>query len=340
MRAYGTTTWAVTLVLAPLAALAADHRHLAAESPAERAACGVTLVQPSGHADSPAHARGIGQAELAALTTELTAEAKAWASGAGLPSCKRADLTHLTYSHDTLEPLEDLLQSRRQDAEDLYVANRLLEPLAKAELDVIRAALPIVKALNQRMGRYRAFPAYGSGALAALRVPDYDPRSSAEAIMANIGAVMNARDRKLGRDWPIARNNEQVYMLEKQVIRLMILADDAGEDAALMRIVAGQEEHDSWSFADVLEAIGAEARRMTQTRAKGFYQDLLKIADHLARKGEGIKSYACKGQAVVTPNDNSRFRTVRADPVEVIVKTMNRLAPVAQMAAINLTGRR
>jgi hypothetical protein len=146
------------------------------------------------------------------------------------------------------------------------------------------------------------------------------------------------RQNKAKREIPLKLHNEEAHLLQKQTIKLMLLADDEDEDMEVLKMLASQEERQSSLFRDILSEIASQASGMAPERAKSLHDNLLKLADVLSRRQQAMRSYTCLGKVIISADSNSRFETIDISPASEVVKVANALASVAKTAVVAVHG--
>ena len=223
---------------------------------------------------SPARAEHTNAPAMAELARECEKIAQLWLEDAlNTPEGRRQRvqferiLKAAVYTEQSLPDLQRQLLASRQDPVNLYVANKLIEPLGMAKTNVIRQALPIVRGVHDRLGRYLP--------------PPHHPPASTEQQPASTAPADDKRDPKRERERLVALHNEQVYRLEVLLSQLMILADDPEEDQKVILMLVQAEKKKSWLYVDMADFLGAVAARMSPPRAKFYYDAMIRLGDSL-----------------------------------------------------------
>jgi hypothetical protein len=214
-------------------------------------------------------------------------------------------LAALTYTEENLPKLTEALQAGgRSEQVALYVANKLLAPLAPGSkpgqtaklpaAEIYQKALPAAKGGERRFGRYPDMPRYGPGALSAYEIPLQAPNKTPEELLKIVNHVQRDRQQKLARETPIAKQRELVSLLHARLFELMAHANKADEDDQLRRILTNLEREGNASFVDVLTAITTEAPRMDEKRAKAFYDHIASMASVMVEIPYGPKQVKFK----------------------------------------------
>ena len=265
--------------------------------------------------------------EMEELVKEIEAEAEAWVTGRRPDVAMTHRLRAVWYDVESLIPLSKALDVSREPPRDLYVANRLFYPLVQARAHVISESISMVETAWRKMGKYKPYPSYSKAELRKFQMPGGDDKVAR-------GSAEKARGEKLKAEREIQRHNEQVKILQGTMFRLMVLAGNPDHDAKLSKALVLAEEKGSWIYADVLEAIRSQAKRMKRDRAKVFYEGLRKFWDDVRAREKDKKTYVDDGAAELLPDKETHF--VRREDIAKtrILTVINQVAPAARMPAL------
>lgn len=215
----------------------------------------------------------------------------------------------------------------------VFVAAKLLAPLLNSNTETIRQALPIVKSLHGRLGRYKKLPTYPAGLLRALKLPDKPPRGSAERNLKALAQFSERRHKKIQAEAKVIRYNVQAVELERICIRLLLKVKQPSEDQRVVGHLAQLEKKGDSTYQNVVEAIKLEAATMSLDRAGMLYDSLLELGTRLALVES---NYVNPTDARIYTDQNSVFARPRCQPGLDILGAVNALAPVAQKPKVKL----
>ncbi len=261
---------------------------------------------------------GINRAQLDNVITQVRQNALLWRNGEPVDPAPELALKMLFFEKNSVGHLCDVLASMKLDPNNLYVASRLLRQLTYSRSDTILAALPAVKALRKRAAKlYKPFPKLSKTQVQRLKKPTSRSKAAIEA-------HQKRQDAKIARETPIARVNEAVYTIEGRTFQLMAYSHNPDQYKELADAIVEAEKQHSAVFLIMIQAIGAEARKMSPTEGKALYDILRPIAIEL--KLERKRRYVNYGRAILRPDDESTFETIEVYPGITILKTLNRIA--------------
>ena len=218
----------------------------------------------------------VGRVELEKLTERVEANADLWVSGKDIDPSVPREMEYVEYDADSVRPLLRALAEPRKDPIDLYVANRLLEPLLRAQSSVIAQALPKVSGLLKRC-EMREFQQWPDARYRAMQMPDADADMSEAERKARIEQAKELRKRKLASDMEVARHNEQAAKLIRAVGELMLYAGEVEHARQFVELLIRQEEKGHASFVALLEALKGEIPRMEKDLAIVYYDALKEL---------------------------------------------------------------
>jgi hypothetical protein len=277
---------------------------------------------------------GISAPELDALVKSIEANAELWLEGKGEDISADKKLKAATYDAKSTYYLKLHLTAPRKEPINLYVANKLLQPMLMARPEVIRLIVPIV-ANMQAVARVKQFVQFPPDKLGERKMPQYKGPVPAEKLLNDLAELEMTKERKKQMDSLVAKHSSQVAMLTLTTAKLMLYAETTSYDTRLLGLLAGEERAGNATFLTVLDTIRAEAPKMDERRAKDFYEGLKRLAGELRAT---VKTYTDYTKPVIVPTANSHFETVPADknfsPCTALVDAVNQFAPRARMPAI------
>ena len=282
------------------------------------------VLAADANAPSPAGS-ALTRARLDDVVTQLRANGLRWQKGLPLEPGPEAALKALFFEPHNVGLLSDVIVNTPTDPNGLYVAARLLRQLTYSRPETIRAALPAVKGLCGRVSKmYKPFPPLSDHELRYLKEPtDQSPAAKA--------ALKRRQDAKIARETPIARVNEAVFTIQGRTYQLMALSHDPDEYEELADKLIATEKDRSGVFLIVVQAIAAEARRMSPDEARVLYDILRPAAIEL--KMERKRSYANFSRPILKPDDVSTYETSDLYPGITVLKMLNRVATACRSAS-------
>ncbi len=267
---------------------------------------------------TPPASSGINKAQLDVVVAQVRQNALLWRTGQPIDPAPELALKMLFFESNSVGHLCNVLAGIQLDPNNLYVASRLLRQLTYSKSATILAALPTVKALRKRAAKlYKPFPKLSKTQIEWLKKPTSRSKAAIEA-------HQKRQDDKIARETPIARVNEAVYTIEGRTFQLMAYSHDPDQYRELADAIVEAEKQHSAVFLIMIQAIGAEARKMSPQEGKALYDILRPIAIEL--KLERKRRYVNYGRAILRPDDVSTFETVEVYPGITILKTLNRIA--------------
>jgi len=265
--------------------------------------------------------------ELKELVSVVEIEAEAWASSQRLKIKVVHQLRNVWYDKGSIGPLKTVLEEERKSPNDIFVANRILSPMINAKPAVIAEAMGMIHSVSERLARYKALPTYNEEELKGLQLADDAPKDLRDR-------VEKRRAEKRKKELAVQKHNEQARALRAVVYRLMIRARTAEEDALLLKALVVSEKNGDWMYADILEAIRAQARRMKQDRAKVIYEALRAFWNDLRAAGGARKTYTDQGSVKIVPLANSQYTTHADVAKNRTLTVINQVASASRMPAL------
>jgi len=279
----------------------------------------------------PAIVAGEGAAridELKDITKAIEIEAEAWANSTRANLKVTHRLRTIWYDQGSINPLRTVLEAERDSPNDLFVTNRLLAPLINAKRKVIAEALVMLHPIAERMAVYKPLPTFTTEQLEAM-APEADAPKSEKDLASK------RRAEKYKEEVAVQKHNQQARELRAMVYRLMVRASTREEDAVLLKALVVSEKNRDWMYADILEAIRAEARKMSQVRAKVVYTALRTFWNDLrAGEGSGARTYTDQGSVEIVKGSNSKFTTHSDIAKNRVLTVINQVASSAREPAL------
>jgi len=301
----------------------------------------VSAVPTWAQADEGASSEG-----LSALAKRLAESGRNWLAGRGEDDRVLAALDEVQYTRESLPALKRQLMARREDPIDLYVANRLLRPVARLDplqkpgqapdkdAELIRMLVPTVQALRAR-AHPLPFPTYSPSHLRRLGLPEYDRKVPPERLIADMMHYEQLRERKVTADRKVALHNAEVAALTIAAADLILRAGNPAFDQILVRMVAQAEQAKRRTYEAVLDRIREAAASLDKARAASLHRALLPLGTKLRMKRA---EYADLTKPMLATSENSCYGRPRdekgklrgkpnwAYPGIEILKTVNELA--------------
>jgi len=265
--------------------------------------------------------------ELKEIVTVIDAEAEAWATSKRTNTKVSHRLTSVWYDEGSIEPLKTVLSEPRKSPQEIFVANRLLSPFIYAKPSVIAKAMGLVHSTATRLAQYKPLPRYTEERLKTFELAEDAPEDRKKL-------VEKRRAEKLKKEMEVRKHNEQVHALRGIVFRLMVLARVAEEDTKLLKALVDSEKTGDWMYADILEAIRSQARRMKRDRAKVFYQALREFWNDLRARPEQSKEYVNQGAIKIQTVGNSQFVRRKDVAKNRTLTVINQVASAGRMPAL------
>ncbi len=287
---------------------------------------------------SDARAGAVRKDGLEALVKLLEADAEAWVKEEPLTDEAGKKLKAVAYDSESLPALKAALAGTySKQLVQMYVASKLLEPMLRAKTEVVRQAMPTVRQVHARAGRYKKFRRHSKSALRKYKIPKFKKGVSAQARMNQMAKVLRRRESKRLKELAILQHNHLVHEVEKLHCQLMATANQRQYDELLVRKLIQCEDRKDWFFAEVSDIIARRVAKMDKQRAKFFYDKL----DGPARKLRyAKKTYIDRGKAIIRPAANSGFRQVKLQMTgRRLLGLLNALAKRAGMPAVKVPSR-
>ena len=278
-------------------------------------------------APAPALAEGDAKARLDEIMTGLQGNAVLWRQDKPVEPAPEIALKSFTFDANTAPLLVAVLQTNKTDPNSLYVTARLLRQLTFARTAVIRSVLPAVKAFRDKAKVYEPMPTLTDAQVKALQKPtDSSPKAQE--------ALEQRRAEKVAKEKAIAKRNEAKYAIERQTFHLMLQAQSIEEDKVITTTLMEAEKKGTDQFLTLLEALGSDARLMSQQRAQAIFDTLRPQAIEI--KMEPKKSYVNYGKATIREDDRSTFETRSEYPGIAMMRVMNRISTAAKSPALKV----
>lgn len=206
---------------------------------------------------------------------------------------------------------------------NIYIVNRLLEPLRRAPAEVIREMLPVIMELCKKYD-FDEVPVWSTLQIRNFKGPDKNPS------LAQLDAARKEQDKKLAKEVDIDRYNKQVALLAKTYFALVVLANDPKEDEKFIKVIADMESKGSGLYVRALDEL---ENVKDKDRAASFLKtDLPALAERL--KWEPPKVYVYKEFLQIDRTENSKFLLYQSEPGMRLLQTVNALKKVTGEPAL------
>ena len=278
-------------------------------------------------AAAPAPPPGISEDDLKKLAADLEKSAVKWdnvtkPNGRFMPlneidPAMDKRLAAVIYGEACVPTLTICLTSiKAQKPLNLYITNRLLEPLARATPEVNKAMLSTIDDLYNKTYKYERF----------AQIKDTKPyQIPPNAPMAAPQAVKKRQQAKMDKETEILRYNQQVAILGARYFRTLARSNDPQADKKLIDMIESMERETPQRpsiapWLDALAALGG-ATPMTEERANAILKSkLAALEDTLYMQN---KRYASRTRAEIKPDANSPFTDEIVDAGITLTNTMN-----------------
>jgi len=285
---------------------------------------GAAFADDANIATQTAPGAAVTRAQIDAVVAQLRANGLLWQKGLPVEQGPELALKMLFFEPGSVGLLCDVLAAVPLDPNGLYVASRLLRQLTYSKPQTILAALPAAKDLAKRVAElYKDFPPLSETDLKWLKEPT---DQSAVAL----AALKKRQDDKIARETPIARVNEALYSIQGRALQLMAYSHDPEQYKELADELVRVEKDKSGLFLIIIQAIGAEARKMSPDEGRAIYDILRPIAIEL--KFERKRTYLNYSKPTLRPDDVSTYETTEVYPGITILTMLNRVATACHSA--------
>jgi len=285
---------------------------------------GAAIAADANSATQAAGGDAAAKSPIDAVVAQLRANGLLWQKGLPVLPGPELALKMLFFEPDSVGRLCEVLAATPLDPNSLYVAARLLRQLTYSKPQTILAALPAVKDLAKRVAEiHKDFPPLSETDLQWLK----NPTEQSEAALA---ALKKRQDDKIARETPIARVNEAVYSIRGRALQLMAYSHDTEQYKELADELVKVEKDRSGLFLIAVQAIGAEARKMSPDEGKVIYEILRPVAIEL--KFERKRTYLNYSKPILRPDDVSTYEATEVYPGITILAMLNRVATACHSA--------
>jgi hypothetical protein len=285
---------------------------------------GAAFADDANIATQTAPGAAVTRAQIDAVVAGLRTNGLLWQKGFPVEQGPELALKMLFFEPGSVGLLCDVLAAVPLDPNGLYVASRMLRQLTYSKGQTILAALPAVKDLAKRVAElYKDFPPLSETDLEWLKKPT-------DQSAAALAALKKRQDDKIARETPIARVNEAVYSIQGRTFQLMAYSHDPQQYKELADELVKAEKNRSGLFMIIIQAIGAEARKMSPDEGKAIYDILRPIAIEL--KFERKRTYLNYSKPTLRPDDVSTYETTEVYPGIKILDMLNRVATACHSA--------
>jgi len=270
----------------------------------------------------------IGGDELTKLAERVESEANAWLKGEPVDNEATKKLAGVVYDDASVKVLKVLLENVQGKPVGVYVAEKLIGPLMRADPRVVKNAKDFILWVESRFARYKPLPRYKRGALRRFKYMDYHPGARSEAMLKSIAMIEKARDKKVAKEEPILIHNRQVGRLLEKIFRLELMLDDAKVDKQLMmRIVRAKKQRDA-TILSIFQAIRDRAASMSQEHAKRLHDNLWKLFEQWRLDEAALR---WPDRPFISRHGNSQFYTGATIYYGIeLPRTLNELAGPAK----------
>ena len=269
------------------------------------------------------------------LLAELTVEAEGYAESAGdAPPRVSNAVSDIEYDPRAAEHLIRAIQKpHKQQLVRLHVAYQLMQPLDNAGEQQLQQLRPALMGLSD-ICRYKPMPTWPQYDLAKLTGPDENVPDEARKRREDARAKFLAK--KLAAEKAVVKFNRLADALQKQLKVLLVRMADEQADKLLLASLA-EEEHSRWdTFGTTLDAIAAEAVRMTQGQAKRYYDAL---RQHM-RRSDQKRQYLDPTRPTYSHTENSSFANRQMWFAQEAARVVNLLATSAKEPAVIVPGQK
>jgi hypothetical protein len=242
--------------------------------------------------------------QLTALVKKVEANAKTWIEQ-DQEDKDLANALNVKYDETNLQDLTTACNASRKELVSVYVALKLLSPLAPGGAaplpspELARKYLPLVKSLDGRF-KCQTLPVYGKDALTKYHYSQ--PGKMTEDVARALEAMNKLRDEKIAKDKVIAQNNKLVCEFRRLYARMLLAADDPKEDAALGKLFTDYEGQALADYDYIVALLAGNAKAIKVDRAKKFYEEIDKAVPAMKWK---MQTYVDYGTTTFEPDQNS-----------------------------------
>lgn len=210
----------------------------------------------------------------------------------------------------------------------LYVSNRLLHPLLRSDVAVVKQALAEIKKADRRLARgYLSL-----GRSPAISAPKGGGKMKPDAMMSLLARYQAAVERKLLREEKIRRRNQEIYRWRVNFVNFMFMVNDKKEDAAIVRDILKCEKKGEYDFTLGITVVVKNAKAMDAKRSEFFYKQFVKYGKRLERKRTRyIRPYIID----IRIKEASLMSILYESPGVVMLNTANVLAAKAKQKRVS-----
>jgi len=220
-------------------------------------------------------------------------------------------LAAVIYGEASVATLKTCLTSiKAKKPLDVYVANRLMEPLSRATPEVNKAMLPVIETLYTKY-KYERFVQVAD--LKNLQIP-------LGASHAMLQTIKKRQIAKTDKEMEVVRYNNQVGVLGAHYFRTLARSNDPQYDKKLIDTIESMERQGIVPWLDALSALGG-AQPMTEERATTLLKSkLATVEDALYMQH---KTYTSRTEAAISSTAVSTFTDRPVDSGISVTNTMN-----------------
>jgi hypothetical protein len=233
------------------------------------------------------------------------------------------------YSEQSVTDLGAALKAAHgQPPSNLFVLYQLTLPLLSAGDETLRKVRPELTSLLQQHCRYKPMPTLTASQAADLK-------SGEGANLQAKARADKARREKESAERAVVKCNRAVAALEANLKMLLIMTGEDEADEPLLARLAKEEADRLVTYKGTLDAIKDEVVRMSQERAKLYYDRLRALAEKVGVRRRGYRDPATPEY---NPAGNSAFKAEACTFAVDVLKVVNLLATAAKEPAVNIPG--
>jgi len=283
------------------------------------------VALPCAAAEAQKTATATPKSTIQALAKKLEAEAKRWEKDLPLSAGLKQELARIKYDEQSLSALEQELSVRRKQPVRLFVTNRLLSPLPRCNVEIIRKSVRLVRRMQAKF-QYKNVPQYSPQQLKRISLPEEFPKNlSTQVILRQIAIIQKRYNEKAAKDEAVSRFNKEVMALDKLYATLLLLSDKATNDTKFNSLITQSEQRGLLTFTVYLRILGQHAPKMKKERVEKFYKQLETTSDRLMLKKA---HYFAPYYVIFSRTSNSGFFRQLLFTCHPFLTTMNKLAPL------------
>jgi len=286
---------------------------------------------------------GISEEDLKTLAKDLEETAAKWQDAyrykgnwvhpSDIDPAMDRRLAATIYGEASVSALKACLQAvkAKDPVSVMYITNRLLEPLARANPETVKAMLPTVKGLYDKY-QYKIFPV----------INDFRPFQIPAGVvpLPKLKEIADRQDKKMGREWEVLRHNEQVRAIGVHYFRSVIQCNEPQLDKVLIDLMVGMEARTVGGrppvvWLDVLDALSRAPMDEARAAAILRHTKLMALEETLYIHN---KAYLSGTKATILPDAATVFMEEAPHPSGGIRLTnmLNNVRKVAKQPQRNV----